>query len=78
VKYQLVLQWPCSSSRDRVDHESLLSIEALVEKGMGDLGVVDGHYIGCGEMNVFVHSNNPRSAFEKANDFFFSWATFMR
>ena len=66
MKYQLVLQWPCSSSSDFVDYESLLSIEGLIEKGIGDLGVVDGHDIGAGEMNLFVHTNNPRSAFEKA------------
>jgi hypothetical protein len=68
VKYQLVLQWPCSSSSDGV---GLLSIEGLIEKAIGELGVVDGHDIGSGEMNVFVHTTNPRSAFEKAKRLLF-------
>ena len=68
MKYHFVLQWPCSSSSDGV---GLLSIERLIEKAVGEPGVVGGHDIGSGEMNVLVHTNNPRSAFEKAKRLLF-------
>jgi len=68
VKYKLVLQWPYPSSSDGV---GLLSTEGLTEKAIGELGVVDGHDIGSGEMNVFVHTKKPRSAFEKAKPLLF-------
>jgi len=30
------------------------------------MGVVDGHDLGSGEMNVFIHTDVPKVAFEKA------------
>ena len=63
MKYQLVLQFPSSSISD---YDRLLSIEEMVRSGLGDLGLVDGHDIGSGEMNVFIHTNEPRLAFDTA------------
>lgn len=33
---------------------------------MGDLGIVDGHDIGSGEMNIFIHTDEPLSAFDRS------------
>jgi hypothetical protein len=62
MKYQLVLQWPAVSE---ADYDRLVSLEELIEGGLGDVGIVDGHDIGAGEMNIFVHTDNPKPAFEK-------------
>jgi hypothetical protein len=37
----------------------------MIEDGLGDIGIVDGHDFGSGEMNIFVHTDKPKSAFEK-------------
>jgi hypothetical protein len=62
MKYQLVLQWPAVSE---ADFDRLISLEELIADGLGDIGIVDGHDFGSGEMNVFVHTDNPKPAFEK-------------
>jgi hypothetical protein len=63
MKYQLVLQLPSSSLGD---YDRLLLIEETIRTGLGDLGFVDGHDIGSGEMNVFIHTDTPQLAFKKA------------
>ena len=62
-KYQLVFEWSASSE---ADYNVLLAIEETIRKGLGRIGIVDGHDIGIGEMNVFIHTNDPKGAFEKA------------
>jgi len=63
MKYQLVLQWPSSS---QADYDRLLSLEETITNGLGDVGIVDGHDIGSGEMNIFIHTDEPALAFQKA------------
>jgi hypothetical protein len=63
MKYQLVLQWPYSSG---ADYNRLISLEQTIRDGLGDLGIVDGHDYGSGEMNIFIHTDEPAMAFEKA------------
>jgi hypothetical protein len=62
MKYQIVLQWPASSE---ADFDRVISLEELIQDGLGDIGIVDGHDFGSGEMNVFIHTDNPEPAFEK-------------
>jgi hypothetical protein len=33
---------------------------------LGGIGIVDGHDMGSGEMNMFIHTTSPQSALEKA------------
>jgi hypothetical protein len=62
MKYQLVLQWPASSIKD---YDAMIEIEdALVEK-LSDENEVDGHDAGSGEMNIFIRTDNPKSAFNE-------------
>jgi len=63
MKHQLVLQFPSSSM---TDYDRLLAIEETIRSGLGDVGEVDGHDIGSGEMNVFIHTDKPEVAFKKA------------
>jgi hypothetical protein len=64
MKYQLVLQWPSSSSTSEYAH--LIALEEAIRNGLSERDVVDGHDIGTGAMNIFIHTDNPESAFEKA------------
>jgi hypothetical protein len=63
MKYQLALQFPSSSD---ADYDRLISFEDKIEGGLGDLGVVDGHDIGSGEMNIFIHTDDPQAAFDRS------------
>ncbi|KTD59298.1 hypothetical protein [Legionella shakespearei] len=64
MKYQLVIQFPehiygdldwIAEMEDRID-ESLIDAE------------IDGHDIGNGEVNIFIHANNPINSFEVVKD----------
>ena len=61
-KGQLVFQWPASSE---ADYRLLLAVEETIRPGLGPIGLVDGHDIGAGEMNVFIHTDDPKGTFEK-------------
>jgi hypothetical protein len=60
--HQLILQLPGSSIRD---YDAMIKLENCIIDGLENLGEVDGHDMGSGEMNIFVHTDNPKLAFEK-------------
>lgn len=62
MKYQLLLQWPTSLFRG---YDLLIALENAVIAGIGDLGKVDGHDMGSGEMNIFILTDRPDLAFER-------------
>jgi len=62
MKYQLVLQLPYDGSV--ANYDRLIELEERAMEKICDKGVVDGHDCGCSEMNIFVHTNEPRAAFE--------------
>src|SRR2546428_6684871 len=62
MKYQLVLQLPASSIKD---YDEMVKLEETLIKGIGNLGIVDGHDAGSGEMNIFVLTDRPQLAFEQ-------------
>ena len=47
----------------------MIELEDIIIVGLGDLGKVDGHDMGVREMNIFVHTNQPKLAFEKIKSF---------
>ncbi|CAN5160803.1 hypothetical protein BH09ACT2_BH09ACT2_09950 [soil metagenome] len=64
MKYILVLQWPDISESD---YEALIAMEDRLEGDLPDAhGFVDGHDIGSGEMNIFIHTDQPLEAFRDA------------
>jgi hypothetical protein len=63
MKYQLVLQFPHESL---VDYDSMVALEDELLKALGPEHDVDGHDWGSGEMNIFIHSDEPRAAFDAA------------
>ena len=65
MRYQVVLQFP-GSSEDEFDQ--VIALEDELAARLGDIGDVDGHDFGSGEMNVFVLTDQPVAAFEKAKE----------
>ena len=63
MKYQLVLQFPHESL---VDFDAMVALEDELTTALQPEHDVDGHDWGSGEMNIFVHSNDPRAAFISA------------
>ena len=61
MKYELVLQFDASNSED---FDQLIAVEDRLESALGNLHEVDGHDFGSGEMNIFIHTNDPDSAFD--------------
>lgn len=62
MKYQLVLQMSASSIKD---YDEMIEIEEIIISGLGEIGDVDGHDAGAGEMNIFILINEPQLASER-------------
>ena len=58
---QLVLQLPGDCLKD---YDSLIELEDAIIARIGNIGEVDGHDMGAGEMNIFIHTDHPKLAFE--------------
>jgi hypothetical protein len=65
MKYQLVLQLPASSLKD---YDEMAELEETIMGSLGDLGNVDGHDAGSGEMNIFILTDHPEPAFERIKE----------
>ena len=61
MKYQLVLQLPASSIKD---YDAMIELEETIMRSLGNLGKVDGHDAGSGEMNIFILTAPPKLAFQ--------------
>ena len=60
MKYQLVLQFPENSI---ADYDEMIALEdELIEK-LGTSAKFDGHVSGSGEMNIFIHTDEPKKVF---------------
>jgi hypothetical protein len=60
-KYQLVLQFPLS---DPTDFDTMIVLEDTLIRELGNKASVDGHDAGSGQMNIFIHTNDPKHIFE--------------
>ncbi|WP_147328065.1 MULTISPECIES: ABC transporter [unclassified Duganella] len=63
MSYQLVLQ---VRGELLSDFDAMLSLEQALAIELDDIGEVDGHHMGCGEINIFILTVNPEAAFEKS------------
>lgn len=63
MNYQLVLQFPGNLIED---FDDILKLEMDLELTLREGHSVDGHDFGSGEMNIFIHTNDPEEAFSKA------------
>jgi len=62
MKYQLALQFPANSI---ADYDEMIALEDELIGRLGSSAKVDGHDCGSGEMNIFIHTNEPSKTFEK-------------
>ena len=60
MKYQLVMQFPEAIYGD-LDY--IAELEEKFDDSLVD-AEVDGHDIGNGEVNIFIHTNHPMETFE--------------
>ena len=65
MKYQFVLQWDAASISD---FDSLMEAEEFLSENLSELHMVDGHDMGCGEFNIFVLTDAPKTAFSEIKD----------
>ena len=61
MRYMLVLQWPASTISD---YDVLVNLENLIVENLPKGSQLDGHDTGSGEMNLFILTKDPESAFE--------------
>jgi hypothetical protein len=61
MKFQLVFQLPASSIQD---YDEMIGLEEQIESSLGDLGYVDGHDMGSGEVNIFIVTDKPDEIFQ--------------
>lgn len=62
MKYQLVLQLRASSIKD---YDGMIELEETIARSLANLGKVDGHDAGSGEMNIFIFTEHPKLTFER-------------
>jgi len=63
LQYQLVLQFPYDGVSD---YDRAIELENELIEVLGDSGDVDGHDVGGGKLNIFVHTDDVESVFEQA------------
>jgi hypothetical protein len=63
MKYQLVLQF---QGEQIEDFDELLKLEFDLGLSLKGKHIVDGHDFGSGEMNIFIHTDNPEEALSNA------------
>ena len=63
MKYMLVLQFPAG---EIADYEKMVDVEEALDKCLHGVAEVDGHDFGSGEMNIFILTDEPQAAFDKA------------
>jgi hypothetical protein len=61
----LVLQFPGSTLND---FDALVALEDALIGELKPLGEVDGHDLGSDEGNIFISTDDPRKAFQKAKE----------
>lgn len=61
MKYQLVIQFPLSG--DVEDFDRLIMLENELRVVLRGEHEIDGHDLGGEEMNIFIHTDDPKRAF---------------
>jgi hypothetical protein len=56
MRYQLVLQFAANTL---TDYDELVALESQLTDVLGN-GAVDGHDMGSGEANIFIHATDPQ------------------
>jgi hypothetical protein len=62
MQYLLVIQFP---EKLENSFERLIEIEDIFIEKLSELADIDGHDVGSGQMNIFIHTNQPLEIFEQ-------------
>ena len=62
MKYALVLQWSAFQS---TDYDAMIEVENDLVERLSEAHDVDGHDAGSGEVNIFIHTDDPKYAFDE-------------
>ena len=46
----------------------MVALEETIMKNLGNLGNVDGHDAGSGEVNIFILTDHPKPAFDRIKE----------
>jgi len=65
MKYQLVIQLPI---KEDFDFDAVLELETRLTLELDGEHSAEGHNFGASEINIFVKTDNPESAYEKIFD----------
>lgn len=65
MKYQLVIHVPVNTP---VEYEATLEVESRLIENLPEAHMIDGHDVGSGTMNIFVHTNSPKQAFAEIKE----------
>jgi hypothetical protein len=61
MRYQLVLQFAAGTL---TDYDALVALESQLIDVLGN-SAVDGHDLGSGEANIFIHTTDPQNTFRQ-------------
>ncbi len=64
MKYQLILQFTANAT---ADFDQLVALEEKLIAGLDETAVVDGHDFGQSEFDIFILTDEPGMAFDKAH-----------
>lgn len=62
MKYHLTLQFRGDSLGD---YDTMVALEDELTEVLGDSADVDGHDVGSGETNIFIHTSDPSTTFQR-------------
>jgi hypothetical protein len=62
MEYQLVLQVPCESL---ATFDAMMNVEQDLALELGHIALVDGHDMGCNEINIFIITSRPLLVFAR-------------
>src|SRR5690348_4131005 len=65
--YQFVVQFQVSSLGD---YDAIIAAEEMLREELGNIGRVDGHDAGSGEMNIFIFTDHPKLCFQAIQQIF--------
>lgn len=63
MKYQLVLQ---TRGESLAAFDTMMKVEQDLVLELGDIALVDGHDMGCNEINIFIITSNPLLVFARS------------
>jgi hypothetical protein len=64
MRYQLILQFTATTMSD---FDQLVALEKKLVEELDSIAVVDGHDFGQSEFNIFIFTEQPTMAFERAH-----------